>query len=85
MVFTDAPTSGGINGARAGTLTFMIGCEDEHLETVTHLLNAMGPKVFHCGPPGYGLRAKVCNNLILGMSMVATSESLAMGKKLGVD
>ena len=85
MVFIDTPMSGGINGATNGTLTFMVGCEKEHFDTAKELLLGMGKNVFHCGGPGTGEIAKICNNLILGINMIATSEGLSLGEKLGID
>lgn len=77
--------SGGITGAQAGTLTFMVGCEKEHFETVKEVLLGMGKNIFHCGGPGTGEIAKICNNLILGINMIATAEGISLGEKLGID
>lgn len=77
--------SGGITGANAGTLTFMVGCEKEHFDNVKNVLMGMGKNVFHCGGPGTGEIAKICNNLMLGIIMIATSEGLSLGEKLGID
>jgi 3-hydroxyisobutyrate dehydrogenase len=77
--------SGGITGAQAGTLTFMVGTEKEHFENIKTVLLGMGKNVFHCGGPGTGEIAKICNNLILGINMIATSEGLSLGEKLGID
>lgn len=77
--------SGGIPGAQAGTLTFMVGCEKEYFENAKSVLLGMGKNVFHCGGSGTGEIAKICNNLILGISMIATSEGLSLGEKLGID
>ena len=85
LYFVDTPMSGGITGAQAGTLTFMVGCEKEQFETVKTVLMGMGKNVFYCGGPGTGEIAKICNNLILGISMIATSEGLSLGEKLGID
>jgi len=85
LIFVDSPMSGGITGAQAGTLTFMVGCEKDHFEAVKHVLLGMGKNVFHCGGPGTGEIAKVCNNLILGINMIATAEGLSLGEKLGID
>jgi 3-hydroxyisobutyrate dehydrogenase len=85
IVFVDSPMSGGITGAQAGTLTFMVGCDKEHFEAVKHVLTGMGKNVFHCGGPGTGEIAKICNNLILGINMIALSEGLSLGEKLGID
>ena len=85
FVFIDTPMSGGITGAQNGTLTFMVGCEKDHFETVKEVLLGMGKNVFHCGGPGTGEIAKICNNLILGINMIATAEGLSLGEKLGMD
>lgn len=85
MVFIDTPMSGGIGGAQAGTLTFMVGCDKENFEIAKELLVGMGKNVFHCGGPGTGEIAKICNNLILGINMIATSEGLSLGEKLGIN
>ena len=63
----------------------MVGCEKEHFEVVKTVLLGMGKNIFHCGGPGTGEIAKICNNLILGISMIATSEGLSLGEKLGID
>jgi 3-hydroxyisobutyrate dehydrogenase len=85
MVFLDTPMSGGINGAHAGTLTFMVGGEAEQFEYAKHMLSGMGTNFFHCGKAGSGEIAKLVNNLILGITMVGVSEGFAIGEKLGVD
>lgn len=85
LVFVDSPMSGGITGANAGTLTFMVGCDKEHFEHVKKVLEGMGKNIFHCGGPGTGEIAKVCNNLILGINMIALSEGLSLGENLGID
>ena len=85
LLFVDSPMSGGITGAQAGTLTFMVGCEKDHFEAIKHVLDGMGKNVFHCGGPGTGEVAKICNNLILGINMIALSEGLSLGEKLGID
>merc|ERR1711957_622838 len=76
---------GGVLGARAGTLSFMCGGDVDHVEAGTTVLKGMGKNVFHCGIAGQGLVAKLSNNLILGINMVAVSEALAMGEKMGGD
>jgi len=81
----DAPVSGGIGGAEAGTLTFMVGGSPEALAIATPVLEVMGGRTVHCGPPGNGQAAKICNNMILGATMVATCESFALADKLGLD
>lgn len=83
--FLDTPMSGGIMGAIAGTLTFMVGGEKQEFEHAKVVLDAMGKNTFHCGKPGSGEVAKIANNLVLGINMIAASESLAMGEKLGLD
>lgn len=80
----DAPVSGGVVGAEAGTLTFMVGALPDDFETVRPLLEAMGKRVVHCGEHGAGQAAKICNNLILGVSMIAVSEAFVLGEKLGL-
>lgn len=80
----DAPVSGGVVGAEAGTLTFMIGALEVDLESARPLLEVMGGKLVHCGDHGAGQAAKVCNNMILGVSMIAASEAFVLGEKLGL-
>lgn len=80
----DAPVSGGVMGAAAGTLAFMVGGADEDFEAAKPLLEVMGRKVVHCGGPGVGQAAKICNNMILGVSMIAISEAFVLGEKLGL-
>ena len=80
----DAPVSGGVAGARGGTLTFMVGAEQDDLATAEPLLNVMGGKVVHCGGPGGGQAAKICNNMVLGASMLAVSEAFVLGERLGL-
>ncbi|WP_259919546.1 3-hydroxyisobutyrate dehydrogenase [Jannaschia sp. M317] len=81
----DAPVSGGIGGADAGTLTFMVGGSDSALATAAPLLDIMGGKTVHCGPSGNGQAAKICNNMILGATMAVTCEAFALADKLGLD
>ncbi len=81
----DAPVSGGIGGATAGTLTFMIGGDDAGLAKAQPLLDIMGGKSVHCGPSGNGQAVKICNNMILGVTMIATCEAFALADKLGLD
>jgi len=81
----DAPVSGGIGGAAAGTLTFMVGGPDDAFATVTPLFDVMGQKAVHCGASGAGQAAKICNNMILGVTMIATCEAFALADKLGLD
>lgn len=81
----DAPVSGGIAAAEAGTLTFMVGGEYRSFERAEAVLNDMGKAVIHAGAAGAGQAAKICNNMLLGASMVATCETMAMAQKLGLD
>ena len=80
----DAPVSGGTGGAKAGTLTFMAGGAEAAFAKAEPLLKAMGRNVFHCGAAGAGQAAKICNNMILGISMIGVSEAFALGEKLGL-
>lgn len=81
----DAPVSGGIAAANGGTLTFMVGGSDEAFARAEPILAAMGKAVIHAGASGAGQAAKICNNMLLGASMVATCETFAMAEKLGLD
>lgn len=81
----DAPVSGGIGGASAGTLTFMVGGSDQAFAIAKPLFDIMGQKAVHCGPSGNGQAAKICNNMILGVTMIATCEAFALADKLGLD
>lgn len=81
----DAPVSGGIGGAEAGTLTFMVGGSDDAFADAGPLFDIMGQKAVHCGPSGNGQAAKICNNMILGATMIATCEAFALADKLGLD
>lgn len=81
----DAPVSGGIGGARAGSLTFMIGGPEEALGIAQPLFDIMGQKSVHCGEAGAGQAAKICNNMILGINMIGTCEAFALGAKLGLE
>ncbi len=80
----DAPVSGGVVGAEAGTLTFMVGADDADFAEAEPLLSVMGGRVVHCGGSGAGQAAKICNNMILGISMIAVSEAFVLGEKLGL-
>ncbi|MFD6159659.1 3-hydroxyisobutyrate dehydrogenase [Nocardia sp. NPDC060256] len=80
----DAPVSGGVAGAAAGTLTFMVGGGAEDFADALPLLEVMGGKVVHCGGSGVGQAAKICNNMLLGISMIGLSEALVLGEKLGL-
>ncbi len=81
----DAPVSGGVGGAVAGTLTFMVGGSEEAFERANPLLEIMGGKIIHTGGPGNGEAAKICNNMLLAISMIGTSEAFALGRRLGLD
>ncbi|WP_405404807.1 3-hydroxyisobutyrate dehydrogenase [Paracoccus sp. Ld10] len=81
----DAPVSGGTGGAQAGTLTFMVGGSEADFATVQPLFSVMGQKAVHCGDSGAGQAAKICNNMILGVTMIATCEAFALADKLGLD
>jgi 3-hydroxyisobutyrate dehydrogenase len=81
----DAPVSGGTVGADAATLTFMCGGDRGTFERAAPVLKAMGANIVHCGGPGSGQVTKICNNMIAGVTMLAVSEALTMGEKLGVD
>jgi len=81
----DAPVSGGVGGAVAGTLTFMVGGDEDGFNTARELFDIMGQKAVHCGPSGNGQAAKICNNMILGATMIVTCEAFALADKLGLD
>lgn len=81
----DAPVSGGIGGAAAGTLTFMAGGSEEAFALAEPLFDIMGQKAVHCGDSGAGQAAKICNNMILGITMLGTCEAFALADKLGLD
>ena len=80
----DAPVSGGVGGAKAGTLTFMVGGSKEAFARGEPVLERMGKRIVHCGEAGNGQAAKICNNMILGASMIAVSEAFVLGEKLGL-
>jgi 3-hydroxyisobutyrate dehydrogenase len=80
----DAPVSGGVGGASAGTLTFMCGGADQAFAMAKPILEAMGKRIVHCGGPGAGQAAKICNNMILGATMIVTCEAFALAGKLGL-
>jgi 3-hydroxyisobutyrate dehydrogenase len=80
----DAPVSGGTAGARAATLTFMCGGEEKAFAAAKPILENVGKKIVHCGGAGAGQAAKICNNMILGISMIAVSEAFALAEKLGL-
>ncbi|QBX35226.1 3-hydroxyisobutyrate dehydrogenase [Paracoccus liaowanqingii] len=81
----DAPVSGGIGGAQAGTLTFMVGGRPEDFTRMEPLFGIMGQKSVHCGDSGAGQAAKICNNMILGVTMIATCEAFGLADRLGLD
>ncbi|MCP4206023.1 MAG: 3-hydroxyisobutyrate dehydrogenase [Shimia sp.] len=81
----DAPVSGGVGGAAGGTLTFMAGGSKEAFAKADPLFDIMGQKAVHCGDSGAGQAAKICNNMILGVTMIATCEAFALADKLGLD
>lgn len=81
----DAPVSGGTSGAAQGTLTFMVGGSAQAFETTRPLFDVMGQKAVFCGAAGAGQAAKVCNNMILGVTMAATCEAFALADKLGLE
>jgi len=81
----DAPVSGGVAGAAAASLTFMVGGSEAGFARVLPVLQAMGKTIVHAGPAGSGQAAKICNNMILGVSMIAVSEAFALADRLGLD
>jgi 3-hydroxyisobutyrate dehydrogenase len=81
----DAPVSGGTGGAQAGTLTFMVGATPELFQSLQPVLAQMGRNIVHCGEVGTGQIAKICNNLLLGISMIGVAEAMALGDALGID
>ncbi|WP_375691278.1 3-hydroxyisobutyrate dehydrogenase [Pseudooceanicola sp. LIPI14-2-Ac024] len=81
----DAPVSGGVGGAQGGTLTFMVGGAEGAFAKAAPLFEIMGQKAVHCGPSGNGQAAKICNNMILGATMIVTCEAFALADKLGLD
>ena len=85
FLMVDAPVSGGVAGAEAGTLTFMVGGPEAAFEAAKPLLDIMGGKVIHAGGPGNGEAAKICNNMLLAISMIGVSEAFALARKLGLD
>ncbi len=85
LPMVDAPVSGGTGGAEAGTLTFMVGGEAADFERAKPILQAMGKNIVHCGGAGNGQVAKICNNMMLAIEMIATAEGMALAAKLGMD
>ncbi|MGH7003769.1 MAG: 3-hydroxyisobutyrate dehydrogenase [Alphaproteobacteria bacterium] len=84
LLSVDAPVSGGIGGAAAATLTFMVGGSAEAFARAEPVLKQMGSRIVHCGEAGNGQAAKICNNMILGISMIGVSEAFALAEKLGL-
>ncbi len=85
LMMLDAPVSGGVGGAAAGTLTFMVGGSTQAFTRALSVLEKMGKTVVHAGGAGNGQAAKICNNMILGVSMIAVSEAFVLAEKLGLD
>ena len=85
FAMVDAPVSGGVGGATAGTLTFMVGGTDDAFARARPVLEVMGKNIFHAGASGNGQVAKICNNMLLGISMIGTCEAFLLGEKLGLD
>lgn len=81
----DAPVSGGVAGAQAATLTIMVGGKEDNFKKAEPILKHLGKKVIHAGPPGRGQAAKICNNLLLGISMIGVSEAFNLADRLGLD
>jgi len=84
LQFLDAPVSGGVGGAAAGTLTFMVGGDEAAFERAKPILEKMGKNIFHAGGAGNGQAAKICNNMLLAISMVGTCEAFVLAEKLGL-
>jgi 3-hydroxyisobutyrate dehydrogenase len=85
LPMVDAPVSGGVGGAEAGTLTFMVGGPDQAFARARPILESMGKTIVHAGPSGSGQAAKICNNMILGISMIGVCEAFVLAEKLGLD
>ncbi len=85
LAMVDAPVSGGVAGAQAATLTFMVGGPEDAFECARPVLEKMGKTIVHAGGPGTGQAAKICNNMILGASMIVVSEAFLLAEKLGLD
>jgi 3-hydroxyisobutyrate dehydrogenase len=85
LMMLDAPVSGGVGGATAGTLTFMVGGSAQAFTRAESILQKMGKTIVHAGGAGNGQAAKICNNMILGVSMIAVSEAFVLAEKLGLD
>jgi 3-hydroxyisobutyrate dehydrogenase len=85
LPMVDAPVSGGVGGAEAGTLTFMVGGPDAAFTAAQPILEVMGKTIVHCGGPGTGQAAKICNNMMLGIQMLSVAEAFVLAEKLGLD
>lgn len=85
VLMVDAPVSGGVGGAQGGTLTFMVGGSDASFEKAKPVLELMGKTIVHAGAAGAGQAAKICNNMLLGISMIGVSEAFVLAEKLGLD
>lgn len=84
-VFMDAPVSGGVNAAKAGTLTFMVGGDEREFEAAKELLSVMGKNIVYCGSVGNGQAVKICNNMLLAITMIGSAETMNLGMRLGLD
>lgn len=85
LAMLDAPVSGGVAGAKAGTLTIMVGGDEQDFERAKPVLSTIGTKIIHAGTVGNGQAAKICNNLLLGVSMIGVCEAFALARKLGLN
>ena len=85
MLQVDAPVSGGVKGATAGTLAFMVGGEDQAFAAAQPVLEPMAGKIIHCGGPGAGQAAKVCNNMVLAVHQIAIGEAFVLAERLGLE
>lgn len=81
----DAPVSGGVAGAKAGTLSFLVGGTEPAFDRVSPILSRMGKRIMYCGPSGAGLAAKICNNMVLGVQQIVVAEAMLLGQKLGLE
>lgn len=81
----DAPVSGGVAGAKAGSLSFLVGGPEETFKAAHPVLSFMGQRIIYCGPSGAGLAAKICNNLVLGVEQIVVAEAMLLGQSLGLD
>ncbi|EMD38564.1 hypothetical protein CERSUDRAFT_113742 [Gelatoporia subvermispora B] len=84
-IMVDAPVSGGVSGAKAGTLSFLVGGTSAAFKLASPVLSHMGQKIIYCGSSGAGLVAKICNNLVLGVQQIVVAEAMLLGQKLGLD